>query len=187
MQSGVSPSTLITVAAITAVSSLAASAITAVIAYVISKRNLAHAADMAAIDRATRLNEQHRTARRDAYAAYLTSVLTTLRDATLMQRQGGYTTTEEWRAASITARDAYNAAVITLGVVKMEAPGPLADRAEELRNCAHEFLKAAREAARPDMNEEERQGLLEAAESKSDEAFEILAVCTEEARADLSH
>ena len=75
MQSGVSPSTLITVAVITAVSSIAASAVTALVAYFIAKRNLDHSANMAELDRAAHLKHQQRTARRDAYATYITGAL----------------------------------------------------------------------------------------------------------------
>ncbi|MFC7906602.1 hypothetical protein [Streptomyces nigra] len=172
-------------AVITATSSLLASAITALIAYVLSKRSLSHAAEMAALDRAARLREQHRTARRDVYAAYVNSVLTTLRDTSLMP-DNGYKSMDAWQSASKTAADSYNATVLALGVVKMEAPAPLAERADELRKCAHEFLKANRAAAKPALGEEERKDLGEAAQAKSELVFEVLTTFTEEARADLS-
>ncbi|MER6238504.1 hypothetical protein ABT185_20970 [Streptomyces clavifer] len=172
-------------AVITASSSLIASAITALIASVLSKRSLSHAADMAALDRAARLREQHRTARRDVYAAYVNSVLTTLRDTSMMATNG-LQSVDAWKSAGSTASDSYNAAVLALGVVKMEAPAPLAERADELRECARDFLKASRAAAKPGIGEEERRDLREAAQTASDLVFDVLTAYTEEARADLA-
>ncbi|MEV8048494.1 hypothetical protein [Streptomyces bacillaris] len=139
---------------------------------------------MAALDRAARVGEQHRTARRDVYAAYVNSVLLTLRDTSQMPAKG-YKSTDAWVEAGSAASDSYNAAVLALGVVNLEAPAALAERAEELRQCAQEFLLAARAAAKPDLGQEERQNLGEAAEAKSERVFEVLTTFTEEARADL--
>ncbi|MFD7947753.1 hypothetical protein [Streptomyces sp. NPDC059744] len=186
MQSGVSASTLISVAIITAVSSLLASAVTAVIAYMLSKRSLAHAADMAALDRSARLNERHRTARRDAYAAYVTALLTSLRDTTMLRNSEDIDTDEAWQKAKVQVRDSYNSMVVAKGVVDMEAPEPLGNRVEELRKLAMEYRQAAEKAVAPGRSKEERQALAKDATEKAVLAFKTLTTFTTEARADLT-
>ncbi|MFB6935247.1 hypothetical protein [Streptomyces chartreusis] len=174
-------------AVITAVSSLSASAITALIAYVIAKRNLNHAAEMAVLDRAARLTEQHRNARRDAYAAYVTASLASLRDTSMLSNSKNLESIESWNAARVIARDSYNAMVIAQGVVKMEASGSLARDAENLRKCVLEYRQAVEKAVRPGLSNEERQEFREDAKSKSTLAFAALSAYTEMARSDLSH
>ncbi|MFF8016109.1 hypothetical protein [Streptomyces sp. NPDC007929] len=173
-------------AIITAVSSLLASAVTAVIAYLISQRNLAHAADMAALDRSARLNEQHRTARRDAYAAYVTALLTSLRDTTMLRNPEGFDTDEARQKAMVQVKDSYNAMVVAKGVVDMEAPEQLGENVELLRKLAMEYRQAAEKAITPGRSTEERQALKKDATEKAVLAFKALATFTTEARTDLT-
>ncbi|MEF9524311.1 hypothetical protein [Streptomyces sp. RB13] len=186
MQSGVSPSTLITVAVITAVSSLAASAVTALVAYFIAKRNLTHAAGMAELDRAAQLKQQQRTARRDAYAAYVTATLNTLRDTTMLRnRRESLESAEEWAKARGPARDSYNEMVIAQGVVKMEAPEPLAKEAEEVRICTQAYLRGIERFTTPGIEENVREEERIASRAAGNKAFAALNTFTNAARADL--
>lgn len=185
MTSGVSPTTLITVAGITAVSSLIAAAITALIAYLIANRNLAHAADMAALERAARLAEQHRTQRRDAYAAYVTTAMASFRDASMM-RFANFESAEKWKEAATAARDVYNSLVIAQGVVNMEAPQSLAEHAESLRAAAMEYRLSVVSSVKPGLDDAERAELIKDREKKWKKAFKALSTFTDAARVDLA-
>lgn len=181
MQSGVSTTTLITVAVITAVSSLAASAVTAVVAYLIAKRNLGHAAQMVELDRSAQLRQEQRTARRDAYAAYVTAALATLRDTTILKhRDGSLETAADWATARGPARDSYNELAITQGVVKMEAPEDLAQTAESVRESVQEFLRRIERWTTPGIERDVRTK-----EEAVNAAFMALDAFTKAAREDL--
>lgn len=87
MKSGVPPWVLISVAGITALATLLAATISGLIAYRTSRRSIEHAAEMARLDREAEAAAQHRSARRNAYAAYVTAGMTALRDISSAWRE----------------------------------------------------------------------------------------------------
>lgn len=133
MKSGVSPATLIAVAIITALSSLLAAAISAGIAYLVAKRNLTHAADMAALDREAKRREQHRAAQRDAYAAYLTASLAAYRAAWGIFRGKRNITVESWPLRRAETERLLEELVIALSVVHMEGTPDVVKPASDVR------------------------------------------------------
>ncbi|MFF4294801.1 hypothetical protein ACFY0N_14205 [Streptomyces vinaceus] len=171
-------------AGITAASSLIAAAITALIAYLIAKRNLAHAADMAALERAARLAEQDRTQRRDAYAAYVTAAMSSFRDSSML-RVTDFASAESWQEAAVAARDVYNSLVVAQGIVKMEAPESLAAHAESLRQAAMEYRLSVVASVKPGLNDAKRKELQKDREEKWAVAFKGLSTFTDAARTDL--
>jgi flagellar biosynthesis component FlhA len=87
MKSGVPPWVLIVVAGITALATLLAATISALIAYRTSKRSVEHAAEMARLDREAEAAAQHPSARRNACATYVTAGMTALRDISSAQHE----------------------------------------------------------------------------------------------------
>ncbi|WP_158806268.1 MULTISPECIES: hypothetical protein [Streptomyces] len=159
MNSGVSSATLITVSVITAASSLIAAGITALIAYLIAKRNLTHAADMAAADREAKAAEQYRITKREAYAAYSTAALTTLRDCAMVKGAlKAPRTKQELDSRRTTARDSYNAMVVTLGMVRLEdSAGDVTNRATTLQQMISLYIESMAKHLRPDATATQEQ------------------------------
>ncbi|MEU5888053.1 hypothetical protein ABZ835_14630 [Streptomyces sp. NPDC047461] len=139
MKSGVPPWVLIVVAAITALATLLAAAISGLIAYRTSRRSIEHAADMARLDREAEKDAQHRSARRDAYAAYVTAGLTALRDISAARQADS--ASQRWQELRQQAVASSHAVVIAYGVVEVEGPPQVADSAKAMYEAINDYRR----------------------------------------------
>ncbi|MEV5804081.1 hypothetical protein [Streptomyces parvulus] len=139
MKSGVPPWVLIVVAAITALATLLAAAISGLIAYRTSRRSMDHAAEMARLDREAEKATQQRSARRDAYAAYVTAGMTALRDISAA-RQAGWTS-PSWQQLREQAVASSHSVVIAFGVVEVEGPPRVADSAKGMYQAINDYRR----------------------------------------------
>ncbi|UFR02290.1 hypothetical protein KBP30_14330 [Streptomyces sp. Go40/10] len=167
---------------ITASSSLIAAGIAALIAYMIAKRNLTHAAEMAAQEREVQrekaawereaqLEEQHRAAQRAAYAAYVTAALTALRDLSRLKNRSDSLSEGEAQAVQVAARDSYHALVVSLGRVRLEDRENVTKSANALQKALREFWIAAQ---LQDSAETKSKAGAEDVEKKAKSAFRSL-------------
>lgn len=141
MKSGVPPWVLISVAGITALATLLAATISGLIAYRTSRRSIEHAAEMARLDREAEAAAQHRSARRNAYAAYVTAGMTALRDISSAWRESA--TSSRWQEVRKQAVDSSEAVVIAYGLVQVEGPLPVTDSAKQMFRAINDFRQQA--------------------------------------------
>jgi hypothetical protein len=141
MKNGVPPWVLIAVAGITALATLLAALISGLIAYRTSRRSVEHAAEMARLDREAAATAQHRSARRAAYASYVTAGITALRDITAVRdAQSSSSRLPELKAQAVASS---HATIIAYGVVEIEGPTPVASSAKRLNSAIADYRRRA--------------------------------------------
>ncbi|MGW4020804.1 hypothetical protein [Streptomyces sp. NPDC005009] len=141
MKSGVPPWVLIVVAGITALATLLAAAISGLIAYRTSRRSIEHAAEMARLDREAEKTAQQRSARREAYAAFVTAGMTALRDISAARNE--QTISPRWDEVRKQAIASSHTVVITYGVVEVEGPPELAESAKLTYEAINVYRRGA--------------------------------------------
>lgn len=144
----VAPSVLISVAVITAVSTLLAAAISGYFISRNARRSLTHAAEMADLDRAAEKAAQHRAARREAYAAFATAALGSLGD--IMAAKAKSMGAADRASLLGKAQTSVNTVIVARGVLEVEGPKDVAEHGAQVGYNLHDALRAVRRYAKDD-------------------------------------
>jgi hypothetical protein len=169
MKSGVSPATLITVSLITAVATLLAAALASLITSSVAKRNLKHAVEEAEKDRHAKVKLEVRSARREAYAGFLTACLKAL--GKIVSGPDGDSQWEldedPWNRYRSETRSALHEVLSSQSLVAMEGPREVIKASEEARKAVQNFSTAMRAYHKPGLDvEAEEKARAHAEDSK---------------------
>jgi hypothetical protein len=141
---------------------------------------------MTLLDREAEKSAQHRTARREAYTAFVNAALAAIRDASMLRNESPFTNEDRWKDLSRVARNAYNSMAVAQGLVRIEGPtGSLTDAAEYLRVQVAEFTRVAQKATHPLLNDVTREKEAEKFQSASKAALKALSGFIETAQSTL--
>ncbi|WP_432030977.1 hypothetical protein [Streptomyces sp. 1222.5] len=157
MKTQVSTTILIAVPLITAVATLTAAALTAVITSSIAKRNLQYAGVQAAKDRETKKLADLRQSRRSAYASFMTACIECAYAASeKVSPEPGETEIDAWKRHKSGLRAHWHHVVQAYAVLQMEGPEEVVAAGKDARRAVRTLREAVLEARRPELSDAER-------------------------------
>ncbi|MCF3129837.1 hypothetical protein [Streptomyces olivochromogenes] len=170
MKSGVSPATLITVSLITAVATLLAAALAALITSSVAKRNLKHAAEEAEKDRHAKAKLDVRKTRREAYASFLTACLKALnRIVTDPEDDSQWGVDgDPWNRYRSETRSSLYEVLYSQSLVAVEGPREVIKASEEARRAVQDFRNARQDYLKPGLEDKAKEeALVQAKDARS--------------------